>query len=40
MYFNKKKIFNLSKIWYYEYECTYFNIDLFSAGYTKKFISL
>ena len=24
---------------YYESECTYFNIDLFSAGYTKKFIN-
>ena len=24
---------------YYESECTYFNIDLFSLGYTKKFIN-
>jgi hypothetical protein len=29
---------NPSKI-YYESECTYFNIDLFSLGYTKKFIN-
>ena len=29
---------NLAKT-YYESECTYFNIDIFSLGYTKKFIN-
>ena len=24
---------------YYESECTFFNIDLYSLGYTKKFIN-
>ena len=29
----------LFNAYYYESECTYFHIDLFSSGYTKKFIN-
>ena len=36
--FPKFRLKNPAKT-YYESECTYFNIDLFSLGYTKKFIN-
>lgn len=34
-----KYLLNTANKNYYESECTYFNIDLFSLGYTKKFIN-
>ena len=38
-YKKPKYVLNNANQIYYESECTYFNIDLFSLGYTKKFIN-
>ena len=35
----RKYMINNSQVFNYESECTYFHIDLFSLGYTKKFIN-